>query len=86
MGAQQTARVVRLPIVDGLGVKPEQLPLSFPRELRDELLTHHSNPPVFFVAQFLHYLMKDNEKMRAYIAELEATIPFSESEWGIVWA
>lgn len=47
----QSDRVVSLPIVDVLSAKAEQLPLSFPKQFEDELLTHHSNPPVFFVSQ-----------------------------------
>lgn len=50
-GIHQKARVVRLPIIDALFLRPEQLPLSFPQQLADSLLTHHSNPPIFFVSQ-----------------------------------
>ncbi|KAI1717593.1 variant SH3 domain-containing protein [Ditylenchus destructor] len=78
-GLSQTARIVRLPIVDGLSSRPEHLPLSFPKQFADILLTHHSNPPVFFVAQFLSYLMHDNQQMRKIVAEAEAKIPFDKA-------
>ncbi|KAI6230825.1 hypothetical protein M3Y99_01027500 [Aphelenchoides fujianensis] len=47
----QSARVTSLTIVEALMKRPVQLPLSFPKELADQLLIHHSYPPVFFVGQ-----------------------------------
>ena len=75
---KQKSRVVRLPIVDALFSRPEQLPLSFPSQLADALLTHHSNPPLFFVSQFLWYLMQENTKMKNIISKAEAAIPFNK--------
>ncbi|KAK0410897.1 hypothetical protein QR680_005383 [Steinernema hermaphroditum] len=56
-------RVVFLPIVDGLGGRPPYLPLSFPRQTADEMLKLHSNPPVFFISQFIWYLMRSSEDL-----------------------
>uniref|UniRef100_A0A915ENW1 GT23 domain-containing protein n=1 Tax=Ditylenchus dipsaci TaxID=166011 RepID=A0A915ENW1_9BILA len=45
----------------------------------DVLLTHHSNPPVFFVAQFLWYLMQDTDQMKKVVEEAEKKIPFDKA-------
>jgi hypothetical protein len=48
---EQTDRITNL-IVNESGIKrPDQLPMSFPKQLADQLLTHHSNPSLFFGAQ-----------------------------------
>ncbi|VDM58516.1 unnamed protein product [Angiostrongylus costaricensis] len=43
--------------------RPEFLPLSIPRPISEELLKLHSNPPVFFIGQFLWYLMRSAEDL-----------------------
>uniref|UniRef100_A0A914CQI2 Alpha-(1,6)-fucosyltransferase n=1 Tax=Acrobeloides nanus TaxID=290746 RepID=A0A914CQI2_9BILA len=77
-GVEQTDRVVRLPIVDGLSHHPEHLPLSFPKQISEFLLAHHSNPPVYFIAHFIWYLMRNNEHMEKVLKEAEQKIPFGE--------
>ncbi|KAI6190592.1 hypothetical protein M3Y97_00135300 [Aphelenchoides bicaudatus] len=72
------ARVTFLTIVEALIKKPEQLPLSFPKQLADNLLTHHSYPPVFFGSQFVWYLMRSNKHMQDILSSAEAKIPFNE--------
>jgi hypothetical protein len=57
---EQTDRITNL-IVNESGIKrPDQLPMSFPKQLADKLLTHHSNPSLFFGAQV---------RSRLYIAD-----------------
>uniref|UniRef100_A0A914EH17 Alpha-(1,6)-fucosyltransferase n=1 Tax=Acrobeloides nanus TaxID=290746 RepID=A0A914EH17_9BILA len=77
-GAEQTARVVRLPIAYGLSNPPKQLPLSFPKQISEFLLAHHSNPPVYFIAQFIWYLMRNNKHMEKVLKETEQKIPFGK--------
>jgi len=77
-GINQKERVVKLPIVDGLANRPDQLPLSFPKQIRDTLLKHHSNPPVYFVSQFIWYLMRHNDHMTEILKKAEAKIPFGQ--------
>ncbi|CAI4226749.1 unnamed protein product [Auanema sp. JU1783] len=76
MNAQ--SRVVSLGIVDGMVNKPPFLPLSFPRQLADDLLKLHSNPPVYFVSQFIWYLMRGNEKMNAALNATKEQIGFDK--------
>ncbi|KAI6212906.1 hypothetical protein M3Y94_00084800 [Aphelenchoides besseyi] len=74
----QTERVTSLTIVEALQKRPAQLPLSFPKELADQLLTHHSYPPVFFVGQFVWYLMRSNQHMQEILSKAASHIPFGE--------
>ncbi|KAF7640162.1 hypothetical protein Mgra_00000606 [Meloidogyne graminicola] len=75
-GITQPAKIVRLPIVDGLIFKPEQLPLAFPSQFSDLLLIHHSNPPAFFIAQFLTFLMRENNELDKFVKKAKQQIPF----------
>uniref|UniRef100_A0A914I7M1 Alpha-(1,6)-fucosyltransferase n=1 Tax=Globodera rostochiensis TaxID=31243 RepID=A0A914I7M1_GLORO len=73
---QNSTRIVRLPVVDGLSSRPPHLPLAFPAELVDLLLTHHSNPPVYFIGQFVDFLMRKNARCRKFVEEALKRIPF----------
>jgi hypothetical protein len=48
---QQSDRVTELVKNEDQIKRPDQYPLSFPKQLADKLLMHHSNPPLFFGAQ-----------------------------------
>ncbi|KAE9546478.1 hypothetical protein FO519_010310, partial [Halicephalobus sp. NKZ332] len=77
-GLDQKDRVVKLPIVDGLVSRPEHLPLSFPKQISETLLKHHSNPPVYFISQFIWYLMRNTDHMTEILAKAESKIPFGK--------
>jgi glycoprotein 6-alpha-L-fucosyltransferase len=80
-GIAQEERAVRLPIVDGLSHRPPQLPLSFPKQIADEILKHHTNPPAYFISQFIWYLMRNNEHMDKAIKEAEEKVPFGNGKF-----
>uniref|UniRef100_A0AC35FRP5 Alpha-(1,6)-fucosyltransferase N- and catalytic domain-containing protein n=1 Tax=Panagrolaimus sp. PS1159 TaxID=55785 RepID=A0AC35FRP5_9BILA len=79
-GINQEERVVRLPIVDGLTNRPPQLPLSFPKQFANEILKHHTNPPAYFISQFIWYLMRNNENMEKAITEAKEKVPFGNGK------
>jgi glycoprotein 6-alpha-L-fucosyltransferase len=79
-GINQEERVVRLPIVDGLTNRPPQLPLSFPKQFANEILKHHTNPPAYFISQFIWYLMRNNENMEKAITEAKEKVPFGNGQ------
>jgi glycoprotein 6-alpha-L-fucosyltransferase len=43
------------------------MPPAVPKEFADKLFTFHSNPFLWFVGQFLSYMMRPNEKLQQYI-------------------
>ncbi|GMR59148.1 hypothetical protein PMAYCL1PPCAC_29343 [Pristionchus mayeri] len=73
-----SSRVVSLPIVDSLRTLPSTLPLSFPSSISDELIKFHTNPPLFFIAQFLWYLMRSNGDVQKHLDEEKEKIPFNQ--------
>ncbi|RCN52096.1 hypothetical protein ANCCAN_01884 [Ancylostoma caninum] len=72
------ARVVQLGIVDGLANKPAFLPLSIPKPLSEQLLKLHSNPPAYFISQFIWYLMRNGEQFQEALNKQIAEIPFGK--------
>ncbi|KAE9417209.1 hypothetical protein Angca_004181 [Angiostrongylus cantonensis] len=78
------ARIVRLGIIDFFPDKPEFLPLSIPRPISEELLKLHSNPPVFFIGQFLWYLMRSAEDLTKLLNTSISLIPYVTSSGPIV--
>ncbi|KAK6755258.1 hypothetical protein RB195_013935 [Necator americanus] len=72
------ARVVQLGIVDGLANKPPFLPLSIPRQLSEQLLKLHSNPPAFFISQFIWYLMRNGEHFKTALDMQISGMPFGK--------
>ncbi|KHJ94629.1 hypothetical protein OESDEN_05438 [Oesophagostomum dentatum] len=72
------ARVVQLGIVDGLVNKPAFLPLSIPKPLSEQLLKLHSNPPAYFISQFIWYLMRNGEDFQKALDEQISKLPFGK--------
>uniref|UniRef100_A0A671Q8T0 Alpha-(1,6)-fucosyltransferase n=1 Tax=Sinocyclocheilus anshuiensis TaxID=1608454 RepID=A0A671Q8T0_9TELE len=51
-------QVIELPIVDSLHPRPPYLPLAIPEDLADRLQRLHGDPPVWWVSQFVKYLIR----------------------------
>ncbi|XGW04875.1 hypothetical protein V3C99_015780 [Haemonchus contortus] len=75
---QSTERVVQLGIVDALTNKPAFLPLSIPKSFAEPLLKLHSNPPAFFISQFLWYLMRSGQELKKALNLSLSMIPFNK--------
>ncbi|WKY12122.1 hypothetical protein Q1695_003586 [Nippostrongylus brasiliensis] len=71
-------RVVQLGIVDALSHKPDFLPLSVPKPLADSLLKLHSNPPAYFISQFLWYLMRSGQELKKALNLSASVISFEK--------
>lgn len=51
-------QVLNLPIVDSLNPRPQFLPLSVPADLAPRLMKIHGDPIVWWVGQFLKFLLR----------------------------
>lgn len=71
-------RVVQLGIVDALSHRPNYLPLSIPKPLADQLLKLHSNPPAYFISQFLWYAMRSGEDLHKALKLSISNVPFDK--------
>nr|CAG4650847.1 EOG090X03KK [Simocephalus serrulatus]SVE94145.1 EOG090X03KK [Simocephalus serrulatus] len=64
-GTNET-QVIELPIVDMLSPRPPFLPLAIPRDLSDRMIRLHGDPQVWWIGQFMKYLLRyqpDTQKM-----------------------
>lgn len=52
------AQVLDLPIIDSLNPRPPYLPLAIPEDLAPRLMRLHGDPIVWWVGQFLKYLLR----------------------------
>jgi glycoprotein 6-alpha-L-fucosyltransferase len=55
---QHNTQVISLPIIDSLNPRPPQLPLAIPADLAPRLKKLHGDPIVWWIGQFLKYLLK----------------------------
>jgi len=55
---QYNTQVISLPIIDSLNPRPGYLPLAIPADLAPRLVRLHGDPIVWWIGQFLKYLLK----------------------------
>lgn len=61
------AQSVYLPPIDSLSPRPKQLPMAIPNDLANRLMSFHGLPFVWFIAQFLKYLMSPSAELKDYL-------------------
>ncbi|XP_075155715.1 alpha-(1,6)-fucosyltransferase 8 [Haematobia irritans] len=61
------SQVVVLPIIDSLMSRPPYLPLAIPEDLAPRLKRLHSEPIVWWVGQFLKYLLRPQKGTKAFL-------------------
>lgn len=60
-------QVLDLPIIDSLNPRPPQLPLAIPEDLAPRLTRLHGEPIVWWVGQFLKFLLRFQSETQAII-------------------
>ena len=58
---------VKIPIVEMLSPRPPQMPMAFPKDLSEKLLTFHGNPFVWWAGQIFQYILRPNKELTEYI-------------------
>ena len=53
-------------IVDSVNPRPKFLPPSIPADLSDRLIRLHGDPIVWWVAQFVKFMMRPQSGLQAY--------------------
>lgn len=76
-------QVVTLPIIDSLNPRPPYLPLAIPSDLAPRLGRIHGNPIVWWIGQFLKYLLRLQPKTQAMIDEGIAKLNFKSPIVGV---
>ncbi|XP_078492262.1 alpha-(1,6)-fucosyltransferase-like [Ciona intestinalis] len=81
--ATSSHRVVNLPIIDGVANRPPYLPLGIPDDLSERLLRLHGNPSVWWVGQFMRYLLRPQAWLDTEVNEAMKGIDFNDPIVGI---
>jgi len=68
LGKKDT-QVVELPIVDSLSPRPPYLPLAVPKDLASRLARLHGDPIVWWIGQFLKFILRPQEATSNMIQE-----------------
>lgn len=69
-------QVVELPIVDSLHPRPPYLPLAIPEDLAPRLQRLHGDPSVWWVSQFVKYLVRPQAWLEKEIQQSTAKLGF----------
>ncbi|GLH09932.1 Alpha-(1,6)-fucosyltransferase [Gryllus bimaculatus] len=71
-------QVVDLPIIDSLSPRPPYLPLSVPADLAPRLSRLHGNPFVWWVGQFLKYMLRPQTSISTLLQESAHKLGFEK--------
>nr|DAA64668.1 TPA_inf: alpha1,6 fucosyltransferase [Strigamia maritima] len=77
------AQVLDLPIIDSISPRPDYLPLAIPRDLAARMQRLHGDPIVWWVGQFLKYLLRPQPNLQANIDEMTDKLGFKKPIVGI---
>uniref|UniRef100_A0A8C5HLR1 Alpha-(1,6)-fucosyltransferase n=1 Tax=Gouania willdenowi TaxID=441366 RepID=A0A8C5HLR1_GOUWI len=76
-------QVVELPIVDSLHPRPPYLPLAVPEDLAPRLQRLHGDPSVWWVSQFVKYLVRPQAWLEKEIQQTTAKLGFKHPIIGV---
>ena len=79
-------QVIELPIVDMLSPRPPFLPLSIPRDLSERIIRLHGDPSVWWIGQFMKYLLRYQPETQAMLDEAKKNMSFQKPIVGYVSA
>ena len=70
------AQVIQLPIVDFLKPRPPFLPVAIPADIGDRLENSHGEPHIWWVGQFMTYLLRLQPQTQKLIDESREKLGF----------
>ena len=65
-------RMIELPIIEYMHPRPEFLPPSIPEDISDRIITLHGDPPVWWISQFLKFLLRPQQTTFELLKEVES--------------
>ena len=78
------SEVVLLGIVDSVSPRPPYLPLAVPKDLAERISRLHGDPAVWWVGQFLKYLLRPQPKTVNMLKEAATKFNFQRPIVGLV--
>jgi len=79
----EDVQVVQLPIVDFLKPRPPYLPIAIPSDLSSEIEKIHGEPHIWWVGQFMSYILRLQPPNAAYVKEAKEKMGFKTPIVGI---
>lgn len=76
-------QVITLPIIDSISPRPPFLPLAIPEDLAPRLIRLHGDPIVWWVGQFLKYLLRSQDKTSTLLQNAISTLGFKRPIVGV---
>ena len=77
------AQIVDVPIIEYLNPKPEFLPPAIPEDLSDRIIRLHGDPVVWWISQFVKYLLRPQNSTAQFLSDLEVTNDLSNPIVGV---
>ncbi|XP_052832335.1 alpha-(1,6)-fucosyltransferase [Octopus bimaculoides] len=76
-------QVVEMPIIDNVYPKPEFIPLAIPEDLAPRLLRLHGDPAVWWIGQFVRYLVRPQPALEKDINDTKKRLGFQNPIVGV---
>nr|CAG4646137.1 EOG090X03KK [Macrothrix elegans] len=76
-------QVIELPIVDMLSPRPPFLPLSIPRDLSERMIRLHGDPQVWWIGQFMKYLLRYQPETQKMLENAQESMNFKKPIVGV---
>ncbi|ETN58391.1 alpha-(1,6)-fucosyltransferase [Anopheles darlingi] len=80
---QSNTQVLTLPIIDSLNPRPPYLPLAIPADLAPRLMKLHGDPIVWWIGQFLKYLLKPTGETQQMLENGKERLGFKKPIVGV---
>nr|SVE84164.1 EOG090X03KK [Daphnia pulex] len=81
-GTNET-QVIELPIVDMLSPRPPFLPLAIPRDLSERMIRLHGDPQVWWIGQFMKYLLRYQPETQKMLDQAKEKMKFESPVVGV---
>lgn len=75
LGTEST-QVIDLPIIDNVRPRPPYVPLAIPKDLSERIIRLHGNPIVWWLSQFIKYLLRPQDSIQQLLNNIEAKLDF----------
>lgn len=69
-----TSQVVELPIIDSVNPRPKFLPPAIPRDLSERIIRLHGDPIVWWVSEFLRYILRPQPETAKMLQDMENSL------------
>ena len=75
---------IKLPMMQYLSHRPDFMPLAIPDDIADRLKRVHMNPAVWWIGQFVDYLIRPNTDLKLHLQKEQDQLVFSRPIVGLV--